>query len=161
MCTCREQQNPQVSSLQLLHYQAPQAALLVTLLSPMFDDTGALLLWLAKCNTSMRAVVIGEGDAEAGKPQPAVPESTILLVAMTVLFSCALAFFVNLSLFLVIGRTSPVSYQVSSLELSQPGYVLHRMWQRALPIRHVCPQSLLDRYFHWSTRVMVVMGPPS
>ncbi|CAN0292518.1 unnamed protein product, partial [Ectocarpus sp. 4 AP-2014] len=75
----------QVSSLQLLHHQAPQAAVLILMVAPFFDDTGEL----------------SGQTAGAG----------VFWVGM-VFLSCLLAFLVNLSTFLVIGRTSPVSYQV-------------------------------------------------
>lgn len=96
----------QVSSMQLLHYQAPQAAVLVLLMSPLFDDTGVMLTW------ARAAYATPEIEAEDDEVELISPETAA--VATTVLLSCFLAFLVNLSLFLVIGRTSPVSYQVKS-----------------------------------------------
>ena len=76
-----------VDSFQLLHYQAPQAAGLVALSSPLFDDVfGASTGLLA---FEMTAPVAG-----------------------AVALSCLLAFCVNLSTFLVISDTNPVTYQV-------------------------------------------------
>ena len=76
------------NSFQVLTYQAPQSAFIVLCLTPLFDKVqgpDGLLSALA----SMR-------------PQ----------LMVTLAFACAVAFCVNLSLFLVIGRTSPLSYQV-------------------------------------------------
>ena len=96
----------QVSSLQLLHHQAPQAAGLILLASPVFDDTEAILGILKNTAGSLR---------RSGSPLSDVEEEMsegFFWVGM-VLLSCLLAFLVNLSTFLVIGRTSPVSYQVT------------------------------------------------
>lgn len=84
----------QVSALQLLHYQAPQAAVLTLLVSPFFDETERVLILCLKAlaNPSYWTEVVDW--------------------AGIVVLSCLLAFLVNLSSFLVIGRTSPVSFQV-------------------------------------------------
>ncbi|CAM9868979.1 unnamed protein product [Ectocarpus sp. 6 AP-2014] len=109
------QDNLQVSSLQLLHHQAPQAAVMILMVAPFFDDTGELVammirtfsaaeppLWLHSTPANGSGTTAGSGQtAGAGA----------FWVGM-VFLSCLLAFLVNLSTFLVIGRTSPVSYQV-------------------------------------------------
>eukprot|EP00903_Cladosiphon_okamuranus_P010526 g9956.t1 len=122
------QQNLKVSSLQLLHHQAPQAAFLILLVSPFFDETGELLAIIVRAFSRARpshwqptaqvegagveaaaaAAVTEEADA-AGEGEEG---SATLFWAGMVLLSCLLAFLVNLSTFLVIGKTSPVSYQV-------------------------------------------------
>jgi len=76
------------NSFQVLEYQAPQSALLVLLMTPVFDQVQGphgLLAALRGANVH-------------------------LIAALAV--ACAVAFCVNLSLFMVIGRTSPLSYQV-------------------------------------------------
>lgn len=75
-----------VSAFQLGHYQWPQAATLVFAATPMFDT-----------------VVGPEGFAEFQFTTESV---------MWISISCILAFCVNLSTFLVIGATNPVTYQV-------------------------------------------------
>lgn len=93
----------QVSSLQLLHHQAPQAAGLILLVSPVFDDAEALFRMLKNAVVSLhRSGPLGEGGGA----------EELFWVGM-VFLSCLLAFSVNLSTFLVIGKTSPVSYQVN------------------------------------------------
>eukprot|EP00759_Apiculatamorpha_spiralis_P040539 PhF_6_TR39083/c0_g1_i1/m.58489/K15285/SLC35E3; solute carrier family 35, member E3 len=70
------------NSMQLLYYQAPISALMLIPCIPMLDNISKL--------TEI--------------PSPA---------AMAVIFlSCILAFAVNISIFLVIGKTSPVTYNV-------------------------------------------------
>ncbi|CAM9401263.1 unnamed protein product, partial [Laminaria digitata] len=99
------QDNLKVSSLQLLHHQAPQAAGLIFLVSPVFDDIEALLGMLKNAAGSLRwSGTPAEGEEEGAEG--------LLFWGGMVLLSCLLAFLVNLSTFLVIGRTSPVSYQV-------------------------------------------------
>ena len=74
------------NSFQLLHYQAPQSAMFVALCTPLFDemlDKSGLL------NYEYSAYSV-----------------------FFILLSCVLAYCVNLSTYLVIGHTSPVSYQV-------------------------------------------------
>ena len=76
------------SFFQLLDYQAPQAALTVLLLTPVLDTVGGesgLFMYL----------------------KSAEPDALRWL-----LLTAVLAFLVNLSTFLVISRTSPVTYQV-------------------------------------------------
>jgi solute carrier family 35 protein E3 len=76
------------NSFQVLEYQAPQSALLVLLVTPVFDQVqgpDGLLETLKNANVH-------------------------LLVALSL--ACVVAFCVNLSLFMVIGKTSPLSYQV-------------------------------------------------
>ena len=85
-----------VDALQLLHYQAPQSALIVLAMTPFLDD------------------MLG-GRVTASDP---VPSTGLLFykyslgVYCALAFACFLAFCVNLSTFLVIGATSPVTYQV-------------------------------------------------
>ena len=78
------------NSWQLLKYQAPQASLVVLLLTPMLDDVfsekSGLIAYFKK-----------------GPPNGAV--------SMLVL-SSTLAFCVNLSIYLVVGRTNPIVYNV-------------------------------------------------
>lgn len=152
----------QVSSMQLLHHQAPQAAVLILLVSPLFDDTPELLSvvfrsfsgaspasgWLHADQVDgggvegaeAAAVVAGEeevvieveGDGKAGA----------MFWAGMVLLSCLLAFLVNLSTFLVIGRTSPVSYQVidpGGLGSSVVGTGIKPAFQQAPPSRTRSP----------------------
>jgi len=76
------------NSWQLLKYQAPQASLVVAIITPVFDKI-------------------------QGKDGLIAYMSTIKFqAAMVLLFSCLLAFCVNLSIYLVVGRTSPVAYNV-------------------------------------------------
>lgn len=85
-----------VDALQLLHYQAPQSALVVLAMTPFLDD------------------MLG-GNVSASNP---VPSTGLLFYKysfgayVALAFACFLAFCVNLSTFLVIGATSPVTYQV-------------------------------------------------
>lgn len=107
----------QVSSLQLLHHQAPQAALLILAVSPFFDDTVGLLAMvcsMAQPSRWLRCTLPDEGDGVAAAAVTAarVEATSSMLWAGVVFLSCLLAFLVNLSTFLVIERTSPISYQV-------------------------------------------------
>jgi solute carrier family 35 protein E3 len=70
------------NSYQLLYYQAPLSALILIPVIPLFDDLSTLKEWPS--NSALTAIII----------------------------SSALAFLVNLSIFLVIGKTSPVTYNV-------------------------------------------------
>eukprot|EP00698_Gefionella_okellyi_P020037 TRINITY_DN6236_c0_g1_i2.p2 TRINITY_DN6236_c0_g1~~TRINITY_DN6236_c0_g1_i2.p2 ORF type:complete len:135 (+),score=33.91 TRINITY_DN6236_c0_g1_i2:644-1048(+) len=69
--------------MQLLLYQSPISAVMLLFLIPVFDNVGALVKY-TYTSTAISAI----------------------------LFSAVLAFFVNLSIFLVIARTSPVTYNV-------------------------------------------------
>jgi len=81
-----KQQDLQLDSYQLLFLQAPTSALLVFILSFMFEP------WF------------GENS---------ITSYDYTFEAMTAIgASCLLAFLVNLSIFMVIGRTSPVAYNV-------------------------------------------------
>lgn len=113
----------QVSSLQLLHHQAPQAAFLILVVSPFFDDTGDLLAMMVRAFTGVQLSHSAHGEGAGSPSSPAAAAgvlgvaegeagATSLFWAGMVLLSCLLAFLVNLSTFLVIGKTSPVSYQV-------------------------------------------------
>merc|ERR1711916_35567 len=75
--------NLQISSFQLSYYQAPLAALCMLVVVPIFE--------------SPYDVMAFEFTTEA---------------VMMICLSCFLAFVVNLSIFLVIGTTSPVTYNV-------------------------------------------------
>lgn len=75
-----------INSFQLLYHQAPLSALMVLSVCPFFDD-----LW-----------------SEQGLYNYVWTQETVVLI----LISCCLAFCVNLSIFLVIGKTSPISYNV-------------------------------------------------
>eukprot|EP00741_Cyanophora_paradoxa_P010454 tig00000037_g10109.t1 len=85
-----KQKELQVSSMQLLYYQAPLAAGILLIVIPLFDDVGfgdkSLPHWY-RTAASWDAFVI-------------------------ILLSGFIAFAVNLSIFLVIGKTSPVTYNV-------------------------------------------------
>jgi solute carrier family 35, member E3 len=76
------------NSFQVLHYQAPQSMVAVACMIPLFDTlhgTGGLFDKISKMSFELgMAIVIGS----------------------------SLAFCVNLSVFLVIGRTSPITYNV-------------------------------------------------
>ena len=76
------------SSFQVLHYQAPQSLAIVLLATPMFDKiTGPAGLIDKVSNMNME-------------------------LALAIFIGSSLAFCVNLSVFLVIGRTSPITYNV-------------------------------------------------
>jgi solute carrier family 35 protein E3 len=68
------------SFIQLLHYQAPQAAAVVLCLVPVLESVPGILSF----------------EYSSG-------------LMMSLILACALAFFVNLSIFLVIGHTDPVT----------------------------------------------------
>eukprot|EP00118_Oscarella_pearsei_P013736 m.113024 g.113024 ORF g.113024 m.113024 type:complete len:308 (+) comp37446_c0_seq41:3632-4555(+) len=82
-----KQEELEVNSMQLLYYQAPLSALLLVLvipfLEPVFGDKGVFQF-----------------------------ESWSLPVLITVCASGILAFSVNLSIFFIIGKTSPVTYNM-------------------------------------------------
>ncbi|TPX32784.1 hypothetical protein SmJEL517_g04179 [Synchytrium microbalum] len=72
-----------VNSMQLLYYQAPLSAILLVPVVPILDDVGALFAY----EWSVGAIV-------------------------SIMISAIFAFFVNISIFLVIGKTSAVTYNV-------------------------------------------------
>jgi solute carrier family 35 protein E3 len=78
-----EQKELEANALQLLYYQAPVSALMLVPIIPLLDDVPAL------CAYELHSDVFG-----------------------LILASCTVALFVNLSTFLVIGATSPISYNV-------------------------------------------------
>ena len=82
----QRQKNLKVNALQLLHYQAPQAAGVVLVMTPFLDKV----------------------TGPDGLMSYEMTSSAFFSIAV----ACVLAFCVNLSTFLVIGRTNPVSYQV-------------------------------------------------
>lgn len=78
-----EQKELEANALQLLYYQAPVSALMLVPAIPLLDDVRALARF-------------------------EFTSDTLGLIAL----SCSVALFVNLSTFLVIGATSPISYNV-------------------------------------------------
>mmetsp|Transcript_13971 Transcript_13971/g.23091 ORF Transcript_13971/g.23091 Transcript_13971/m.23091 type:complete len:365 (+) Transcript_13971:193-1287(+) len=82
-----KQKELQVSSMQLLYYQAPLSAFMLLFVIPFLDNvrTGPDSLWHYKYSN---------------------------MATFMILLSGFIAFLVNLSIFLVIGRTSPVTYNV-------------------------------------------------
>ena len=78
-----KQKDLAVNSMQLLYYQAPISAVMLVPCIPILDDMTALL------NYELSVEVI-----------------------FTIFISACLAFFVNISIFLVIGKTSAVTYNV-------------------------------------------------
>ncbi|KAJ3072805.1 hypothetical protein HK102_006161 [Quaeritorhiza haematococci] len=78
-----KQKELNANSMQLLYYQAPLSAFLLLFLIPILDDTSALF---------------------------AYPYNSEAL--LSIFSSALLAFFVNISIFLVIGKTSPVTYNM-------------------------------------------------
>lgn len=87
----KKQKELKADSFQILNYQAPQAALITLLLTPMLDPH------------------ISPGKITELVEQPD-PNQFATLICL--FLSCCLAFCVNLSIFLVIGKTSPISYNV-------------------------------------------------
>lgn len=83
------QQDLQLSGPQLLYYQAPISAIMVLFITPLFDP-------------------ISSTRTDVGLIDYQYTTTSI----MWILLSCVLAFCVNLSIFLTIGRTSPISYNV-------------------------------------------------
>lgn len=79
-----KQKELECNSWQLLYYQAPLSALMLIPIVPIFDKTADMY--------------------ERGLPD--------IEVLLTIGLTCCLAFLVNLSTFLVIGQTSPVTYNV-------------------------------------------------
>lgn len=109
------QQDLQLSPPQLLYYQAPISACMVLILTPMFDQ-------IFTKTTFPTIPVRDNGEQHNPAIGIASPEIKIGLLdyplfengyaLLWILFSCLLAFCVNLSIFLTIGRTSPISYNV-------------------------------------------------
>ena len=82
-----KQNSLKANSFQVLEYQAPQAAIIVFILSPFMDG-------MISGKNQLKDVDFSNG------------------LLMTFCLSCMLAFCVNLSIFLVVGKTSPISYNV-------------------------------------------------
>jgi solute carrier family 35 protein E3 len=82
-----KQKSLNANSFQVLQYQAPQAAIIVFILSPFLDG-------MVSGKNQLKDVDWSNG------------------LMMTFFLSCCLAFCVNLSIFLVVGKTSPISYNV-------------------------------------------------
>lgn len=105
----------QVDSLQLLHYQAPQSALFVAMCTPLFDKvtgTRGFLEVSRRMSTDIGVIIVDHPFPMficLSRPQYNYTPSAILAITA----SCVLAYLVNLSTFLLIGHTSPVSYQAS------------------------------------------------
>ncbi|KAJ1630745.1 triose-phosphate transporter family-domain-containing protein [Pavlovales sp. CCMP2436] len=78
-----EQKELEANALQLLYYQAPVSALMLLPVIPLLDDVPGLLAF--EYTSSTLGFVVA---------------------------SCSIALFVNLSTFLVIGATSPITYNV-------------------------------------------------
>src|SRR5690606_1504427 len=93
-----KQQDLQADSFQVLKYQAPQAALIVFILTPFLDDMNALhdFLYLEK-NDEMTEFLYY------------YPMSNRNAALVVLFISSCLAFFVNLSIFLVVSRTNPIT----------------------------------------------------
>ena len=83
-----KQKGLNANSWQVLHYQAPQSLLLTLCTTPLFDKIKGPEGLIAKLQVM----------------------NTELLI--TIIIGSSLAFCVNLSVFLVIGRTSPITYNV-------------------------------------------------
>lgn len=81
----RKQHEFQVNSMQLLYYQAPLSAFLLLFIIPFHEP------------------IIGEGGLFSSWP---------LQVYVLVLASCCVAFSVNLSIYWIIGNTSPITYNM-------------------------------------------------
>jgi solute carrier family 35 protein E3 len=78
------------NSWQLLKYQAPQASLVVCFLTPLLDD------------------VFSENTGLLAYLRKGPPDGAILMLVL----SSSLAFCVNLSIYLVVGKTNPIVYNV-------------------------------------------------
>lgn len=87
-----KQKDLDANALQILYYQAPQAATMTLFLSPFLDEHIEF-----QELTSMMASGLTPGQ---------------VAISGVLLLSCVLAFCVNLSIFLVVGATSPISYNV-------------------------------------------------
>jgi len=88
----KKQKDLEANALQILYYQAPQAAAMTFVLTPFLDEQ----LELQEL-TSLLASGLTPGQ---------------VAVSGVLFLSCILAFCVNLSIFLVVGATSPISYNV-------------------------------------------------
>ena len=86
------QQDLGLSPPQLLYYQAPISAIMVFMVTPLFDPIFS--------NNDKN--IVGLIDYNFWNQN----------VIIFILLSCILAFLVNLSIFLTIGRTSPITYNV-------------------------------------------------
>jgi solute carrier family 35 protein E3 len=104
-----KQQDLQLNSYQLLFLQTPTSAAMVLLLSMMSEP------WLPLRDAAAAAVV--DSSSAVVLSPPSSPLSLLSFpytsFALLVIFASAvLSFAVNLSIFVVIGRTSPVAYNV-------------------------------------------------
>jgi len=88
----KKQNELDANAFQILYYQAPQAACMTFVLTPFLDE-------------ALDLTQVSEMVASGFTPSQ-------LAVAGVVLLSSLLAFCVNLSIFLVVGATSPISYNV-------------------------------------------------
>ncbi|KAG8465612.1 hypothetical protein KFE25_002919 [Diacronema lutheri] len=120
-----EQKDLEANALQLLYYQAPVAALMLVPVIPLLDDMALLREY-------------------------EVTSSTLgLLVA-----SCSVALFVNLSTFLVIGSTSPLSYNVlGHFKLSLVVVGGFMLFGYAIDMRNVLGMAIVLVGVVWYTHV--------
>lgn len=86
-----KQQDLGLDSYQLLFLQAPTSAILVLILSLIFEP------WLPSTDSNIVTITTYNYTTES-----------IIMLSI----SCILAFLINLSIFLVIGKTSPIAYNV-------------------------------------------------
>ena len=96
------QQDLGLSPPQLLYYQAPISAIMVFAVTPLFDPvfTPSDGEQFEVSDPSKRVIGLLDYDFLSGN------------VIYLILVSCLLAFCVNLSIFLTIGKTSPITYNV-------------------------------------------------
>lgn len=87
-----KQKSLDANALQILYYQAPQAASITFILTPFLDEQFDF--------------------SESSKLMASGLTPSQVEVSGVLFLSCLLAFCVNLSIFLVVGATSPISYNV-------------------------------------------------
>lgn len=88
----KKQKDLEANALQILYYQAPQAATMTFVLTPFLDE---------QFDLQSTSAILASGLTPSQ-----------LEVSGVLFLSCILAFCVNLSIFLVVGATSPISYNV-------------------------------------------------
>jgi solute carrier family 35 protein E3 len=102
-----------LDSMQLLFNQAPISAVMLLFLIPVFEDPREILSYPYDTQSVVRVPAISLSPCgRLGGCDPSVPltATPALLVQIAIFVSSVLAFCVNLSIFLVIGRTSAVTY---------------------------------------------------
>lgn len=92
--TQRYQAVLECNAMQLLYLTSPLISVGMLVLAPFFDDLGALQTFLS-----------GTGEGEEGS------SSKVALLGW-IMISCVLALGVNMSNYLVLGKSSPLTYQV-------------------------------------------------